>query len=195
MEYISSDRLPGKAKPFLDIERLPVPADLHIEKDAQSLRINYTLFKPIVWLALACGAFFVAGGLYLLSTGAPGVIYIASLLMGSLFLYSSLVGIFNQRTILVTREQLKVTYGPLPFEKNPRLETSKLVQLYTHQLAIPSRYRDISGFTLEAILSDGSLMPLLTDPSYEKVHFLEAHIESWLGIQDTFVPGEITRPS
>ncbi len=127
-----------------------------------------------------------------MSTGALGFVYITSLLLGVFFLYSSLVGIFNQRTVLVTREQLKVSYGPLPFERNHNLAPAELTQLYTHQLAVPTRYRDISGFTLEAILRDGRLMPLLTDASYEKVHFIEVQIESWLGIQDTVVPGEIT---
>ncbi len=66
-----------------------------------------------------------------------------------------------------------------------------MTQLYTHQLAVPTRYRDISGFTLEAILRDGRLMPLLTDASYAKVHFIEIQIESWLGIQDTWYPGRL----
>jgi hypothetical protein len=192
MDLNPLDRLPGKAKPALDVAHLPVPEDIRIEKDPQSLRISYSDFKTNIWLALTCGAFFIAGGIYLLTTGALGFIYITSLLLGSFFIYSSLVGIFNQRTILVTREQLKVSYGPLPFERNHSLDPSELSQLYTHQLAVPTRYREISGFTLEAILRDGRLMPLLTDTNYEKVHFIEVQIESWLGIQDIVVPGEIT---
>jgi hypothetical protein len=192
MHLNPSDRLPGKAKPTLDVTNLPVPEEIHIEKEAQSLRISYSLFKPIVWLAMACGTFFTAAGLYLMNTGALGVVYIFSLILGVFFLYSAFAGIFNQRLILVTREQIKVTYGPLPYEKNRSLPSGEVTQLYTHQLAVPTRYRDIGGFTLEAILNDGCLVPLLTDPSYQKVHFLEVQIESWLGIQDTVVPGEIT---
>jgi hypothetical protein len=192
MDLTPLDVLPGKAKPTLDVASLPVPEDIHLEKDPQSLRISYSHFKPIIWLALACGAFFLAGGLYLSATGALGFVYVSCLVLGAFLVYSSLVGIINQRKVLVTREQLKVSYGPLPFERNHSLPSSALSQLYTHQLAMPTRYRDISGFTLEAILRDGRLMPLLTDTSYEKVHFIEVQIESWLGIQDTVVPGEIT---
>lgn len=192
MDLNRLDRLPGKAKPSLDIANLPVPEDIHIEQDLQSLRISYSQLKPIVWLGLAFGVFFIWAGIYLWKTAAPGVIFTGSLLLGVFFVYCSLVGIVNRRTLLVTREQLRVYYGPLPFERNHSLASSVISQLYTHHLAVPTRYRDIGGFTLEVILADGRLLPLLTDVSFEKVHFIEVQIESWLGIQDTVVPGEIT---
>ncbi len=85
MDLNPLDRLPGKAKPTLDVANLPVPEDIHIDKDPQSLRISYSHFKPVIWLALACGAFFIAAGLLLLFTGALGFVYISSLLLGTLF--------------------------------------------------------------------------------------------------------------
>lgn len=191
MKPNSSSTLSPAAKSILDPSHLSMPEGLHLESDSSSLRMSYSQFKPIIWLALIFGVFFSGGGVYLFASDAPGFIYTTSFLMGLFFVYSSLVGICNHRTIVVTRDQLNITYDPLPFEKKHVLDSNKLSQLYTHITAIPSRYRDITGFTLEAILCDGSLMPLLSDPSYEKVHYLEVQIESWLGIEDLTVEGEV----
>jgi hypothetical protein len=187
--------LPGKTKPSVDMPHLPAPEGIQMTNDLQSLHISCSQFKPIVWPALAFGCFFLAGGIFLYTSGAPAFVYLTSLLMGLLLVYSSLAGIFNKLTIQVTREQLKVIIGPLPFEKNHILRSAEVAQLYTHTLALPTRYRDIGGYTLEAILLDGRLVPLLSDPSYEKVHYLELQIESWLGIPDVVVPGEVTTHS
>jgi hypothetical protein len=193
MKPHSPDKPAGSTKPVVDTSHLPLPEGVQMENDLQSLRISCSQFKPIVWPALAFGFFFIAGGIFLYTSGALAFVYLASLLMGLLLVYSSLAGLFNHLSILVTREQLKVLHGPLPFEKSHSLPSVEVTQLYTHPMALPTRYRDIGGFTLEAILHDGRLVPLLSDPSYGKVHFIEMQIESWLGIQDIVVPGEVSR--
>lgn len=177
-----------------DVIHQSVPEGLHLEKDPVTLRISCSHFKPVVWQALVIGSLLILGSAYLIATGGLWAVTVALLGLGLLTVYSALVGLINQRMIQVTHDQLKVVYGPLPFERNHELKTTELVQLYTHKMATTSRYGDITGFTLEAILSDGKLIPLTSDPSYEKVHFLEIQIESWLGITDLNVPGEVPYP-
>jgi hypothetical protein len=168
-----------------------VPEGILLEKDGGSLRICYSQFKLIYWVTLAFGLLFACLSIYLLATGGVVVVVGTSLLLGLFMVYSALVGIINKRTIEVNHSQLKFTYGPLPLEKNHFLESSQLSQLYTHKMATTARFGDITGFTLEAILRDGSLVPLLSDPSYDKVHFLEMEIETWLGIKDLQIEGEV----
>jgi hypothetical protein len=167
------------------------PEGLHIEKDALSLRIGYSQFKPIVWMALIAGALFIWLGIYLFATGGILVVPLTSLFLGLLLVYCALVGLYNKRTIQVDHDQVQVSYGPLPFEKSQALASNQLSQLYTHKMMTPSRYGDIGGFTLAAILTDGRHLPLVSDPSYERLHYLENQIEDWLGIKDLQVEGEV----
>ena len=186
--------MPHPPESLQTVGPLPAPKGLHVDCQPDQLRLSWSQSKPDGWLALVVGMLFIWIGIHLLATGGVALVYTGSLLLGAILTYCALVAVVNQRSIRVTGTAVAYHSGPLPFEKNQLVASDALTQLYTRRMTTISKYRDIGGFTLQAILRDGSQLQLMSDPSYELVHYLECQIEDRLGIQDLTVEGEVNPP-
>src|SRR5262249_40895239 len=108
--------------------------------------------------------------------------------------YTTLAGFFNQSILEVTRGEISVQHGPLPWFGNRVLSTMDIDQLYCEENASNSQNGSSRNYNLSALLKNGSKLELLKNLDSPEIGlYIEQQIETWLGIKDKPVAGEIPR--
>ena len=128
---------------------------------------------------------------------------IAIAILISLLVLSILAGIYfaqatrrNHSTILVANRMLIIKHSPLPWFGNKIIDVENLSQLYAKKntKTILSALEETSFYDLHAKLNDGRDITLISGlASAEVARFLEQQIESYLGIVDQPIVGEVPK--
>lgn len=176
------------------------PAEISIEKESGAVRLVRRWFSakyiPLAFFCIAWDSFLVFWYGIAFSMKAPWIMIvfpIAHLAVGVGLTYSVLAGFFNRSYLELTRKELAVWHGPLPWGGAVTLPTADIRQLYT-QLA-PGKSSDSSAsYHLFAITQDGRSHKLFSNLETPDVAlFMEQQVERWLRIEDRPVAGELPR--
>jgi len=212
--------LPGEGKAHERPDLLPLPDNLRMERDISALHFRYRhpSWKGLLWLVIGV-IFFGAGWLFF----NPGESFIEKATMsifillgggdweyvsdqvsytivgvilsffGVTMLYLGIAVLIDKLTIRVAHHELRARQTPLPYQRARRMQSKELEQLYITQREVNARMGRLPYAVLEAVLRDNRRIPLAVDLPYNVLHYLEVQIESWLGLKDRRVVGEILK--
>jgi len=198
--------LPGEGEAHERPDRLPLPDHLRAERDVDGLRFGYRytswkrgLFGLVAGLAfLGMGAFMGIGWLLVGGSDGEGVkgqgfpaVEATLIVCGVFITYLALVSLVDRVTIQVTRYELRVRFVPLPHFFNRRLYTNEIQQLYVTETETRTRWGWVTFFALRAVLRNGRSVGVVPDLPYDVLRYLEIQIESYLGLKDRRVVGEV----
>ena len=101
----------------------------------------------------------------------------------------------NQTTITLTNKTLSIKHAPIPWLGNRDMPASNLVQLYVRQgKRTGTIFNPSYLYDLRAKLKNGRDINLVGNLASKEVgHFLERQIESYLGIVDKPIWGEVPK--
>jgi hypothetical protein len=151
-----------------------------------------------VLLALICIAWTVLPALLYASWfegDAPTLATVGLLLFlgtGALLAYMVLTGLVNTTRIEVSRDELRIQHGPLPWFGNVTRPGRELTQLYGQEV----KGKHATTYKLLALDREGHEVLLLEHlDNKEQVLYLEQALERGLGIEDRPVDGELAQRS
>jgi hypothetical protein len=176
------------------------PRNVVIGETPGELALDYRWFSAkYIFMAFFClfwDGFLVAW--YAISIGSGSWIMtlfpILHVLVGIAITYVTIAGFVNTTSVRVSRSRLRVWHHPLPFGRTIDLETAAVKQLFCEEKINHSRNGTWCSYDLMALLRDGTrkrLLPNLDTPQLPI--YLEQNAESWLGIRDEPVGGELAR--
>ena len=106
--------------------------------------------------------------------------------------YTVLTGLLNRTEIELSRGELSIRHGPLPWRGNCTLARNQIDQIYCQESGW--RQNNKPGYSLCAMLKDGTSVKLASGfYGIDELRYLEAEIERKLNLVDRPVPGELAR--
>jgi hypothetical protein len=173
-----------------DRPQVPLPSGFKVDGSGPGLIIvRYWFSFALVFSALFCIAwdsFLVNWYLVAFAGDTPWLFKVFPLphvAVGVTLTYSTLARLLNRTTISVAEGSLRVRHGPLPWFGNQALRTDSLDQLYVD----PS-------YQVCAVTKEGSKVVLVSGlEEMDEALFIEQCVETYLGIEDRSVPGEVSR--
>jgi hypothetical protein len=148
---------------------IPIPAGVEIREAPDGLFFEHRWFTAKTVLLLVVAIFWNG---FLLSW------YGIAVSQGDLFMvlfpllhvalgigiaYSAIAGLFNRTTVTVSRGQLTVRHGPLPWVGNRTLDVATLRQLHCEQHVHRRKNSTTTTFSVEATFQDGTSVRLLSN--------------------------------
>ena len=111
--------------------------------------------------------------------------------------YLALANLFNTTRIDVDARTVKIRHFPLPWYPAPTLEANDIEQIYVVEKFSEDKHGNRNfHYNVNAVLRDNSKKKLLTKlPSVDHGLYLEQEFETFLGIRDRQVAGEVTSKS
>jgi hypothetical protein len=112
-------------------------------------------------------------------------------------LYRVLCQLVNHSVLEVSRDELRVRHGPLPYARARTLPTRDIEQLFcAEQMDLRRGRRPLGYFDVRVAMKDGQgVVDLVTRlPEANQALYLEQLIERVLRIEDRAVAGEMVRP-
>jgi hypothetical protein len=180
---------------------IPLPEKFKVQKTLEGLEISWRWFKAVhvfmIFFAIAWNGFMVmwhsmaiASGEYFMSLF--GIVHTA---VGIGLIYYVLAGFLNQTSVSIKNSILQIRHAPLPWRGNQSINSSDIDQVYTKERI--SRGKNGTSYTYEVYLilaSNRSSIRILSGlDDAEQGLYIEQTIESYLGIADSPVAGEIPR--
>jgi hypothetical protein len=113
-------------------------------------------------------------------------------LVGVIVTYTALCGYFNSTKITLTRSELFVQHGPLPYGRGCRVSPRDIKQLYCDQTSGRNGQNPTTGLwvSLNAYMVDGTIVPLIKQCSPPRAKIVENKLEEKLNIRPQHVTGE-----
>jgi hypothetical protein len=190
-------------KPKLVRAKAPLPARFQVDDNDGATRITWRWFTPAhIFLLLFCLAwdgFLVMWYGIALFTDAPLIMSLFPLIhvaVGVGLTYTTLSGLVNRTTIEVSRSQLTIRHGPLPWTGNRTVPGREFTQLYGEEQAKTNKGNTTYSYNLIALDREGRKVELLSNlTDKDQVLYLEQTLERRLGIEDAAVDGEIAARS
>ncbi len=135
-------------------------------------------------------------GMALLS-GAPLVFLLFPLIhlaVGVGLVYVTAAGFLNRTHLRVADGVLTVTHGPVPWPGNRSIPLAELEQLYTEEKVARGKNGVTVTYDLKGVLRNGRRVSIFSGADDRDVAlYAERQLETWLGIQDRPVRGEVRR--
>lgn len=193
------DPAPASSERRLTRARAALPTKIQVEEYGQSTVLSWRWFKAQhLFMAFFCvfwdGFLVVWYGTLLRSEHAPLVAALFPLLhvgAGVFLTYSTLAGFLNTTRIEVSRSELTIRHGPLPWLGNRTLPGRELTQLYGQEVRGNKGSLSYSLFALDKQGRKVKLLSGLDDK--DQVLYLEQALERRLGIEDSPVDGELAQ--
>ena len=108
--------------------------------------------------------------------------------------YYTLCGFVNRTTVDVSRQEIRVRVGPLPWFGSRRVAPMQIAQVYREEIVRQGKNGAHTSYQLSAALKDGKKLKLLSGlDTADLAPFLEQEIERHLGIRDQAVVGEMRK--
>lgn len=174
------------ATPFL-ARRDESPGRLRLSTRFMSGRFAFlalfaVIWNGILWLGLGANPDLILEAPFVLIHVAVGI--------GTA--YMALAGLFNSRSIELTRGRLHVACGPLPWPGNLTISTADLTQLFCiTQVHTDSYGGETYTYEVHALLNDHARRKLLGGiATLPQALWFEQEVERFLGIRDEPVTGE-----
>ena len=195
--------LPQQAPPPARRPAVPVPERFKVEQQGSTLSIEWSWFTfATVFLLVFC--FFWDGFLAFWYLGAasadeaPVFVYLFPLIhvaVGVGLTWTALAGLLNHTRLEVERGVMRVHHGPLPWPGNRELQVGEIDQFFCDESVHRGKNSTTYTYNLHVILKSGGqrlkLIGRLEKP--EQALFLEHRLETFLGIVDVPISGELPK--
>ena len=191
---------------------VPLPKKFKVDDLGTELTISWSWFSPsilfllffcvfwdgflVVWYSAVLGLGF--GGLggnngpqgwALVFMALFPILHVA---VGVGLTYFVLASFVNRTWVRVDRGELTIRHGPVPFPGNKTLLTADIKQFYCTETVNNRRNNCSVTYELNAVAADGGKVKLLSAlDEIEQALYLEQRLESFLGIVNERVPGEV----
>jgi hypothetical protein len=188
--------------------QMPRPAGLEVDKFTDSLALkkgwydketaSFQLVFAFVWNIFLTTSLAIWISDSLAKREIPDISYLMALapfiLIGIFLVYCLAATYRNSTTISVKKDNLSIKHSPLAWPGNRTIPKSELDQLYVVKgSTIKSGGTKIHYYNLKAKLKNGKHTILISAlPSKEVALFLEQQIETYMGIVDYIVEGELS---
>ncbi len=181
----------------MDDRDLKLPEKMHVERGDDSLTIIRELDKypaifttgiTIVWYVIIIIIYNQKG--FTNITDIPWIFTVLAICLS----YVAIGRWINKTKIEVTKLQLKISHGPLPWTLTSKIATSDIKQLYVKEERIRTNITDgeflmtYDLHTIDKVGEDEILIMGLN--SNEQALYLEQEIKKYLGIENQVVPDE-----
>lgn len=195
---------PAEVKPVIR-PKAALPPRFQVEEEGSTTRITWRWFNPIIHLFMAffCviwdGFLIVWYGLAIGSGAAGDEVPIVAVLFplghvaaGIFITYITVAGFLNRTRVQVSRDQLVIRHGPLPWPGNKELAGRQLTQLFGEEVIRRGKNGVTVTYDLVAVNRESRKVKLLTGlTERDQVLYLEQALERRLGIEDAPVDGEV----
>ncbi|KFE66693.1 hypothetical protein [Hyalangium minutum] len=179
--------------------KAPLPKRFRVEDSDGMTRIRWRWFTPShLFMLVFCifwNGFLVVWYGISFTVGAPLIMKLFPLLhvaVGLGLSYSTLTGLVNRTVIEVSRNQLTIRHGPLPWRGNRSEPGRQFTQLYGEEIFRTNKGHTTFTYDLIALDREGRKVKLLSGlTEKDQVLYLEQTLERRLGIEDAPVDGEI----
>jgi hypothetical protein len=189
-----------RSRPTLVRAKAALPPGLQVEDEGTATRISWRWFglKHLLLLGFCIvwdGALLAVYTSVLTSGNAPLVSLLFPLIhvgVGVWLTYTALAGLLNRTEIDVSRAELTIRHGPLPWPGNKTLPGRSLAQLYVGEVFTKRNASQTAVYNLLAVDREGRKVTLLTNlEEKDQALYLEQVLEQRLGIEDASVDGEL----
>ena len=183
------------ARPVADM-----PGNVVISETPGELALDYRWFSlKYIFMAFFClfwDGFLVVW--YAIGVGTGNLIMllfpILHVAAGILITYATVAGFVNTTSVRIGRSRVRVWHHPLPFGRTIDIDTGAVKQLFCEERINRGRNGISYSYDLLAILADGTRKRLLANADSPQLPiYVEQHAETWLGIRDERVAGELAR--
>jgi hypothetical protein len=165
------------------------------------LTLRYRWFTPValflVFFCIAWDSFLIFWYAMAFGGGAPCIFIIfpiAHVAVGVGLSYFTLALLLNSTEVRLTRYELSIRHGPLPWRGNQTLAADDIRQLYCKRQIRHGKNGVSITYDVHALLKDGQGIKLLSGLNDEQqALFIEKRLEQWMGIRDQAVEGEVGR--
>lgn len=119
------------------------------------------------------------------------VIFLIFPTIGLFLAYTALGGLVNKTVVTVNSISVCSWATPLPFGLKKTIQSTQIEQVYCTSKTTGKNNQE-TVYQVRVILKDKRNLPLVTRlPEKEHAIFIESEIESYLGIKDVAVKGEV----
>ncbi|AKJ00265.1 Hypothetical protein AA314_01891 [Archangium gephyra] len=175
-----------------------LPERFQVEEHGQGTTISWRWFRAyhvfMVFFCLLWNGFLFVWYFVALTHEAPLIVTLFPLLhtgVGLFLIYMTVAGFVNSTRIEVSREELRIQHGPLPWSGNRTLSGRELTQVYGQEVR---GSKGSVSYSLLALDTQRRQVKLLTGlEAKEQALYLEQALERRLGIEDSPVEGELAR--
>ena len=194
---------PSELKPVIR-PKAALPQRFQVDEDGPVTRITWRWFNPVhIFMAFFCviwDGFLIFWYGMALSKGASGeevplvaiLFPLGHLAAGVFITYFTLAGFLNRTRVEVSRDQLTIHHGPLPWPGNKDLPGRQLTQLFGEEITRRSKNGVTVTYDLVAVNRENRKVKLLTGlTERDQVLYLEQTLERRMGIEDAPVEGEV----
>jgi len=182
--------------------RVPMPSRFRVEEEPGLLRISWSWFTPatvfLTFFCIAWDSFLVFWyGMALAGKNTPWLMVvfpIAHVAVGVGLTYRVIAGYVNRTVVEVSRRELSIKHGPLPWLGSRAYPAAELRQLYCEQQLNRGKNGATTVYQLNAIDQYGAKKTLLSSlEEAAQALYLEEQLERRLGIDDEPVAGELDK--
>lgn len=175
-----------------------LPERFQVEEHGQGTTISWRWFRAyhvfLVFFCLMWNGFLFSWYFVALTHETPLAVKLFPLLhtgAGVFITYMTVAGFVNRTRIDVSRDELRIQHGPLPWAGNRTLSGRELSQLYGQEVRGSKGSVSYSLFALDKQRRQVKLLSGLDGK--DQVLYLEQALEQRLGIEDSPVDGEVAR--
>ncbi len=201
-------RRPGGTTPKADQGTTPsrapvaIPPRFRLKKTDSSLKISYRWFRAqdvfLLVFAIMWDGFLLLWYSSVPASGDSGFDLIFALVplihvaVGVGITYRAIAGFVNTTTLRAKQGELQIVHRPLPWWPAPTISTSDLEQLYVAKQVHHTKRSTTVTFELRAVTRTHHSQLLIRGfTELAQPLWLEQEIESYLGIRDRAVAGEV----
>jgi hypothetical protein len=179
---------------------VPLPQGVEVFREGKELVLERSWFTwgviPLAGFALFWNGFMAVWFGISISQGLWPMALFGSLhgAVGLGMLYAVLLTIFEVTKVEVNGGKLRIGHGPLPYPGNQSMDVREIDQLYSKRTVSHNKNSTSVTFELHAVLNDRRHVKLLDGlEDSAQALYLEQELESFLGIEDRPVAGELDR--
>ncbi len=176
---------------------LPMPENIQVEEDRNSLIITYKWSKmmgyALIGFSLFWNSIIYFGFITGIESGESFILFfmIPFILAGFFVFYYGLANIFNSTTITVGYDNVSVKIAPLFWSGSKEIFKHDIKQLYVKQHIHKGKNSTTYSYSVNLIDKSNKDIELVSSlPKSEEGRFIEAKMEKFLKIEDTRVSGE-----
>lgn len=179
---------------------IPLPKGVEVFRDGKDLTIERSWFS---WSVVPLGAFALFWNGFMavwfgisISQGLWPMALFGTLhgAVGLAMAYGVLLALFEVTSLEVSKGQLAISHAPLPYPGGQKLDVREIDQLYTKRHVTHGKNSTNVTFELHAVLNDRRHVKLVSGlEDSAQALYLEQELETFLGIEDRPVAGELER--
>lgn len=114
--------------------------------------------------------------------------------VGAGLAYYTLCGFLNRTCVDISRQEIRIRLGPLPWFGSRTVPALQVAQVYREEIVRHHKNGSSTHYQLSAVLKDNRKLKLLSGvEAADMALYLEQEIERHLGIRDQAVAGEMRK--